>query len=68
MPLGMRDCSQPYSYPVGVAKWLVFIGVRKKSAVGRSTSITMSVAYLRHICMRGYKIYSLRDKAIRRMI
>ena len=52
MPLGMRDCSQPYSYPVGVARWLVFVGARKKSAVGRSTSIETHV--IREMSIRDF--------------
>ena len=52
MPLGMRDCSQPYSYPVGVARWLVFVGARKKSAVGRSTSIETPV--IREMSIRDF--------------
>ena len=39
MPLGMRECSQPYSYPIGVAKWLVFVAGWIKSAVGRSMTL-----------------------------
>ncbi len=48
----MRDCSQPYSYPVGVARWLVFVGARKKSAVGRSTSIETHV--IREMSIRDF--------------
>ena len=50
MPLGMRDCGQPYRTAVGSSVRLVFVKLVYRSAVGRLTSIAMSVAYLRHAC------------------